>query len=183
MEHCSIACTCKKKLVPHCDFFSTNQQKLFHGAKKMSLQHGNKIDQIYFAPLLPGQKLLHWNKKYHIIVMLHCPPRCCIEIIYSKNKIHSSLDVQMRKKCCEMIFFLNVNTIFRENFLGSALTSWNKVWNAPRLFLLVNQGCTQHVFFFLFYYSPRRHPKATKLKPVRLQLWPYIFMHLFCLVV
>ena len=34
----------------------------------MSLQHGSKIDQIYFAPLLLGQIMLHCNENCNVPV-------------------------------------------------------------------------------------------------------------------
>ena len=67
----------------------------------MSLQHGSKIDQIYFAPLLPGQIMLHCNKNCNVPVS----PTLLQTNVLRQEHFHSSLDVQVRKKYRVMIFF------------------------------------------------------------------------------
>ena len=78
MQHCSIACTWKKFVMPHDDYFSAMQQNTFNGAKKMSLGHGSRIELNLSRSRVPGTiYLLHWVFFFSIeqkFIMSHRPP-------------------------------------------------------------------------------------------------------------
>ena len=68
----------------------------------MSLQHGSKIDQIYFAPLLPGQIMLHCNKNCNVPVSPHVVTGKCFA-----PGIFSFITSSTREKIlCYDFFFL-----------------------------------------------------------------------------
>ena len=98
--HC--ICASKKIILPHSHFFFKLKKKLLHWANKMFLHHGSRIDQIYLAPLLQGQIMLHCNKNCNVPLS----PTLLQANVLRQEYFHSSLDVQVR---CYDFFFWNVN--------------------------------------------------------------------------
>ena len=111
----------KEFLCPIVIFFL--KLKLLRRANKMFLQDGSKVDQIYFAPLLLGQIMLHCNKNCNVPVS----PTLLQTNILRQEHFYSSrnylFDLKKKTDYGETTIFLDVHAM--EQFYTEKNSKWH----------------------------------------------------------